>query len=187
MKRMMAILYSSIGFVVVSGVIAGVIAFKEEGFTWGMLAVIGGSTLVAALVIIPIIRTFRSQEVKNGVQAEATVLKMWDTGTTINDDPLVGFLLEVQPLGLPAYQVETKTLVSRLSVANVQPGMGATVKYDPQNIKRVAVETFHVEQATPERVAATSDRMEELEELRTRKLITEEEYSQKRGEILKTL
>lgn len=187
MKRMMSILYASMGFVVISAVVAGAIAFKEEGFNWGMLAVIGGSTLVAVLVIIPIIRTFSSQEVKNGVPAEATVLKMWDTGTTINDDPLVGFLLEVRPLGLPAYQVETKTLVSRLAVANVRQGMRATVKYDPQNLKRVAVEKFHIEQATPESVATTSDRMEELEELRTRKLITDEEYSQKRSEILESL
>jgi hypothetical protein len=112
---------------------------------------------------------------------------MWDTGTTINDDPLVGFLLEVRPLGLPAYQVETKTLVSRLSIANVRQGMRATVKYDPQNLKRVAVEKFHSEPASPESVASTSDRLEELEQLRNRRLITDEEYSQKRSEILESL
>ena len=34
-----------------------------------------------------------------GEAAQAEILKVWDTGMTINDDPVVGFLLEVHPEG----------------------------------------------------------------------------------------
>lgn len=186
MQRMKTVLYFSIGVTVVGVAVTGAIMMQEEGFNWGTLALLGGTVIVVLIVLIPIIRLFNSQEVKNGVVAEATILKVWDTGTTINDNPLVGLLLEVHPNGLPAYQAETKTIVSRLSVANIQPGQTAKVQYDPGNLKRLAVVEFAPSQVNSD-VSSLSERMEELEELHTRRLITESEYRQKREEILKTL
>jgi hypothetical protein len=58
-------------------------------------------------------------------------MKVWDTGTTINQDPLVRMVLEVHPPGGAPFQAETERLVSRLQIPQIQPGMVVEVKYDP--------------------------------------------------------
>jgi hypothetical protein len=75
-----------------------------------------------------------------GMPAEATVVRIWDTGVTVNNDPVVGFLLDVTPEGRPSFQAESKALVSRLAVPRVQPGARLKVTYDPNNTTRVAVD-----------------------------------------------
>ena len=75
-----------------------------------------------------------------GVPAQATILKMWDTGTTVNDNPLVGLLLEVRPQDRPAYQVQTQSLVSRLKIPLVQTGATVPVKFDPSDPAKVALD-----------------------------------------------
>ncbi|MPZ17682.1 MAG: hypothetical protein GEV06_07210 [Luteitalea sp.] len=75
-----------------------------------------------------------------GVAAEATVVQIWDTGVTVNDDPVVGFLLDVKPDGQPPFQAKTKALVSRLAVPRVQPGAHLRVMFDPHDTTRVAID-----------------------------------------------
>src|SRR5262245_53997965 len=75
-----------------------------------------------------------------GVPATATIVQIWDTGVTVNDDPVVGFLLDVQPGDRPAFQARTKALVSRLDVPRVQPGAQLRVMYDPKDTSRVAID-----------------------------------------------
>jgi hypothetical protein len=75
-----------------------------------------------------------------GVPAEATVVQIWDTGVTVNNDPVVGFLLEVKPENQAAFQAKTKALVSRLAVPRVQPGARLRVFYDPKDTTRVAID-----------------------------------------------
>jgi hypothetical protein len=75
-----------------------------------------------------------------GVAAPATVVQIWDTGVTVNDDPVVGFLLDVKPEGQAPFQAKTKALVSRLAVPRVQPGAQLKVVYDPKDTTRVALD-----------------------------------------------
>jgi hypothetical protein len=75
-----------------------------------------------------------------GVPADATVVQIWDTGVTVNNDPVVGFLLEVKPENQATFQAKTKALVSRLAVPRVQPGARLRVFYDPKDTSRVAVD-----------------------------------------------
>ncbi len=75
-----------------------------------------------------------------GVPADATIVQIWDTGVTVNMDPVVGFLVEVHPDGQVAFQAKTKALVSRLAVPRVQPGARLRVYYDPKDTSRVAVD-----------------------------------------------
>jgi hypothetical protein len=74
-----------------------------------------------------------------GVPAEATVVQIWDTGVTVNKDPVVGFLLEVHPDGAAAFQAKTKARISRLAIPRVQPGARLRVLYDPKDESRVAL------------------------------------------------
>ena len=75
---------------------------------------------------------------KEGIKANAVILKSWDTGTTINFDPLIGFLLEVQPEGKPAFQAELEAIISRLQIHIFQPGAVLPVVYDPNDHSKVS-------------------------------------------------
>ncbi len=140
--------------------------------------------IIGVVVMLPFLRIVFPGEIKNGVTAPGKVLKVWDTGVSINDNPEVGLQLEISPPNGRPFQADAKTVVSRLNVALVQPGVRADVKYDPQKPQRLQIETLHIDGATSN---SATTRMEELNELRDKRLITEEEYRQKREEILKEL
>jgi hypothetical protein len=129
-------------------------------------------------------RIISPPQIKNGVTAPAKVLQVWDTGTSINDNPQIGMLLEITPSLGASFQAEAKTIVSRLNAALVQPGISAEVKYDPEKPKRIQITEVHVQNPAPQ---DSVTRMEELEQLRTRHLISEEEYQEKRKQILNNL
>lgn len=77
---------------------------------------------------------------QKGLPARATVLEIWDTGVTVNDDPVVGFRLEVDAQGRPPWHAEARSLVSILAIPRIQPGAVLPVRYDPTDPTRVAVE-----------------------------------------------
>jgi hypothetical protein len=77
-----------------------------------------------------------------GEQATATILQIWDTGITVNNDPVVGFVLEVRRSGQPAYQAKTKLLISRLDIPRVQPGAIVPVRVDLRDPSRVALDIY---------------------------------------------
>ena len=73
----------------------------------------------------------------HGVEAEATILAVSDTGVTLNKNPYVKLRLRVEPIGLPAYETEAKAMVSRVSIP--RPGDGVSVKFDPEKPEDVIV------------------------------------------------
>ncbi len=79
---------------------------------------------------------------KTGQRAEALILQISDTGMSVNDDPVVGFLLEVRPAGRSAYRARTKLRISRLDVPRIQPGTIVAVRIDPLNDERVALDIY---------------------------------------------
>ncbi|GEM_PF-1305585 len=151
--------------------------------------------LIVLATMIPFYRIMFPPRIKNGINATAKVLKVWDTGTSINDNPQVGLLLELRTQEGTTLEVEAKTIVSRLSVANVQPGVLANVIYEANKPQRLTVESFEVppptsapsEEPADERPPSTTERLLELNDLRARGLVTEEEFQAKRSEILKGL
>lgn len=73
----------------------------------------------------------------NGVEAQATILALSDTGVTVNKNPVAKLRLRVEPMGMAAYEVEVKAMVSRLAVP--RPGDGVRVKFDPNKPEDVIV------------------------------------------------
>jgi hypothetical protein len=140
--------------------------------------------IVSAFAMRPVFRLAFPAEIKNGVTAQARVMKVWDTGVSINDNPQVGLLLHVTPSMSAAFDVEAKTIVSRMNAALVQPGITAEIKYDPQNPKRLQIITLNIEEIGS---GTAESRLEELKALLDRRLITEDEYKRKREEIIKAL
>ncbi len=79
---------------------------------------------------------------RTGQPAKATFLRIWDTGTTINNDPVVWLELEVHPEKAAAFQAKTKCLISRLDVPKFQPGCTIPVRYDPADHARVGIDVY---------------------------------------------
>ncbi len=77
-----------------------------------------------------------------GRAADALVLEIWDTGITLNDDPIVAFRLEVRPRDGAAYEVETRGRVSRLHIPQIQPGATLPVAIDPDDPTKVALAIY---------------------------------------------
>ena len=113
-----------------------------------IILTVGGicGTLLFTLLMIFVIRkwvkgAFGPDEklLQEGVPAQATILKIWDTGVTLNDNPQVGMLLEIHPTNQEPFRVEMKSVISRIALAQVQPGRVVPVRYDPANPSKVAL------------------------------------------------
>ena len=101
------------------------------GFTFVILAVVFGGMFLRWRV--------KQRVLQTGVAATATIVRVWDTGTRINDNPQVGMLLRVQPTTGAPFQAEVKETVSIVQMPMFQPGASLEVKYDPAQPTSVAI------------------------------------------------
>ncbi|MBI5156452.1 MAG: hypothetical protein HZA58_00410 [Acidimicrobiia bacterium] len=82
--------------------------------------------------------TDRMQQV--GIPGTATIVAVGDSRVTINNDPVVKFVLDVVVGdGIP-YRVETRQLVSRVLIGAVVPGAKVAVRVDPDRREDVAID-----------------------------------------------
>ena len=85
--------------------------------------------------------TKRLQE--NGEAASARILEIWDTGITVNDDPVIGLKVEVTRGDGSDYTATIpKSLVSRVDIPRFQPGATVPVRIDPQDPASVALDVY---------------------------------------------
>lgn len=78
---------------------------------------------------------------QTGLPAPATILRIWDTGITLNDDPVIGMEVEVRPEeGDPFRAIIPKSRISRIAIPQFQPGKEIAVRYDPQDRSQVALD-----------------------------------------------
>lgn len=78
---------------------------------------------------------------QNGVVARATIQEIWDTGWTVNDNPVIGMKVLVQPSDRPAFTATIeKTTISRIAIPQFQPGNVVPVRYDPNKPVLIAVD-----------------------------------------------
>jgi hypothetical protein len=77
----------------------------------------------------------------NGQSAVAEILSISDTGIAVNGNPRIALRLFVQPLSRTGFEAKTKLVVSRLSLAAFQPGSKIQVRFDPNDLQKVAVES----------------------------------------------
>lgn len=85
--------------------------------------------------------TKRIQQV--GVAASARILEIWDTGITVNEDPVIGIRAEVTRADGTTYTTTIpKSLISRLDIPRFQPGAVVDVRIDPQDSSKVALDAY---------------------------------------------
>lgn len=105
------------------------------------VAIVGFTFVILALVFGGMFLRWRVKQrvLQTGVAATATIVRVWDTGTRINDNPRVGMLLQVQPATGAPFQAEVKETVSIVQMPMFQPGARLEVKYDPVQPTSVAI------------------------------------------------
>lgn len=69
---------------------------------------------------------------KHGKPGVAKILQLYETGSTVNKNPLVGFKLEVYPDSGALFKTETEQLISRLALPSFQKGMKVNIIYHPK-------------------------------------------------------
>jgi hypothetical protein len=80
---------------------------------------------------------------ENGVAAQGVIVRIWDTGITVNDDPVIGMEVEVYSAeGKPWIATIPKSLVSRLDIPRFQPGEIVHIRFDPQDRSRVGLDEY---------------------------------------------
>ncbi|MEW9531646.1 hypothetical protein [Microbispora sp. NPDC049125] len=75
-----------------------------------------------------------------GVPAQAVITGMRDTGTSVNDQVVVAFDLQVQPRDGQPYPVSHRQILPRLLMGGVLPGRTVQVWADPADPARVAID-----------------------------------------------
>jgi hypothetical protein len=194
MRRGRLVILFTLVITLVAGIIPLFFIMGREGSTpvsgefdiekWVPVILVPLVLVIVIAAMRPLFRAFFPPNIRDGITAEAEVLEVRDTGTTINDDPQIALLLEVRPSMGAVFQSELKTLVSRLEVANYRPGCKAVVLYDPTNPKRMVLQSIEPATSVP---GSAEDRLTELNRLRDRGLVTVAEYERKREEIIKLL
>jgi hypothetical protein len=78
-----------------------------------------------------------------GLPVSARILEIWDTGITVNEDPVIGMRVEISRADGSVYTASiAKSLISRLDVPRFQPGATVPVRIDPQDPTKVALDAY---------------------------------------------
>ncbi len=118
---------------------------------WPLILTFGLMILGFVLIIVSMI----AGGIKNmsilakGLEATAKVIKVTDTKTTVNDDPVLRLILEVYPQNQPSFRSEAQKLISRIEIHKVRPGIFLRVKYDPMSHDVAIVNITALDMATP--------------------------------------
>jgi hypothetical protein len=100
-------------------------------FTFGMM--------FAAMALIfgsPLLAWFQNRRLLNsGRKATARILTATQTGTYINENPVVHFTLEVEPPSGQPFDAEAEQLVNQMQIPRFQPGELVQVRYDPDTLE----------------------------------------------------
>jgi hypothetical protein len=76
----------------------------------------------------------------SGELAQAQVMQIRETGTSLNNQPEIVLALTVQRQGQPPYQAQAQTFISQLHFPRIQPGSIVPVRVDPGNPLRVTLD-----------------------------------------------
>jgi hypothetical protein len=75
-----------------------------------------------------------------GIPANALITGMRDTGTSVNDQVVVAFDLQVRPEGRQPYPVSHRQILPRLLMGGVLPGRTVRIWSDPANPARLVID-----------------------------------------------
>ena len=77
---------------------------------------------------------------QEGIPGRATILEMTQTGTYVNEQPLVKFRLRVEGTGVQSYEVEKRAVVPLIALGTLTSGRPLTVYIDREDHKRFTID-----------------------------------------------
>jgi len=80
-----------------------------------------------------------AQNYSNGIAGNATVTAISDTGTMVNNAPVMELDLQVTVPGKEPYQVKHRQLVALSAIPNFQPGKTFPVHVDQQDPSKLTI------------------------------------------------
>jgi hypothetical protein len=140
-----------------------------------------------------------------GLPGQATILEMTQTGTQINEQPLVKLKLQVEASGIEPYEIEKRVVVPLVALGTLTSGRPLVVYVDRENHDELTIDwgagiALAAQQAVPATPAAPAapatttaapaheeeplERLTELMRLKGAQLITDEEFAEQRKRIL---
>jgi hypothetical protein len=115
---------------------------KTLFLTLPLLAILAASSACVMVDRMSGVRQSRELQ-KTGLPAEGRVVGIWDTGITVNNDPVVRLLVDVFPPDQPSYRTTIpKSLISRVHVPQFQPGSRVPLRVDRIDPMRVALAAY---------------------------------------------
>lgn len=118
-------------------------AVEESDLLIGIALALGAVVAVGAITVAVRRSRARSAQRKRildeGTTAKARIVSAKNNGS-LNNDPYVDFVLEVQPEGGEPYRVEHRTLVSQMAIPRVQPDTEIDVWVDPDDPQAVVID-----------------------------------------------
>ena len=123
-------------FVGLWGMPDGSYGFDElpELSEYSLIAIIILFAFTFIFFISSVVTSFKNNNklLKNGIEAQAKIKRIYETGTTVNNSYLVGFDLEVMPKNAPKFNTSIEQLISRLRIHEFEEGNDVLVAYDPE-------------------------------------------------------
>lgn len=128
----------------------GMWGMPEGSYDFDELPELTQYSLVALVILFTLTFTFfigsvvtsstsKKKLLKNGKEAPAKILNIYETGTTVNNSYMVGFELEVMPKHAPKFSTTTEQLVSRLRIHEFEVGKNVLVAYDPKTFEATII------------------------------------------------
>lgn len=134
---------------VVFGLGGGLIGVLAALLTTGPIGALASAVFVLAvfLTVFLLIRMSfgpaiqKQRLLRDGIRGQAKILSVEETGVTMQHGLyfLVKFVVEVSAPDRTPYRVATKSVISRLTMAQFQPGATVAVMIDAKNPQKVAL------------------------------------------------
>lgn len=139
----------------------------------------------------------------DGIPGTGRILEMTDTGTQVNNRPLIKLKLRIEAPGIDPFEIKKRLVMPHTSLGTLRAG-SLPVVLDRKNHKKVIIDLAGT--SSPNRAATPTgpsgfpgtipgltgladpeQRLEKLRRLRDQSLIDEAEYETKRRQILDSL
>lgn len=114
-------------------------SFGGYGIAAAVLLGVGALLLIIGVVVTIKARGKKQIEI-SGSPGRATVVRLSQTGTYINENPVFFFELDVNVPGIPQYRTTQRFTVPMYLVQGVGPGAELPVKVDPSNPTELVVD-----------------------------------------------
>ena len=97
--------------------------------------------LVLKVTVFPLVQISRMKKrlMQEGIEAEAVLLNMEQTGLYVNNQPQIKLQVQVHPLSGRNFVSEVREVLTLIDMSQLRIGSTLKVKYNPANTKEVMV------------------------------------------------